>query len=93
MEASLLNAELTIDDAGCIILTGGMVPVWPKGYTVIGDPQNFMVLDAGGEAVARSGVQFSMGGGGVLGTDGRWANLECIADQGPVWMVGKVDRP
>lgn len=82
------RAELIADDAGCITLKDGTVPVWPKGYTVTGDAKSFTVLDAAGQKVAESGVQFKMGGGAVPTFDAAWTNSECAAASTQIWWVG-----
>lgn len=87
------HAELTVDDAGCIVLKNGALPVWPKGYTVTGDAKSFAVLDADGRTVAKSDVPFSMGGGSIPDADSGWTNVGCVPDSGNIWMVGKVDTP
>lgn len=90
MEA-LLAARLESGDDGCVYARRGdelATLVWPKGYSVSGDSDSFTVQDAKGVAVAQSGIDLNIGGGGVDAVDDRWSNKGCAT--GVLWMVGQI---
>lgn len=90
MEA-LLRATLIADEDGCVIAkTAGdhATLVWPKGYTVRGNPGSFEILDSDMNVVAPSGVPLAIGGGAAGRFNDAWTGRECLT--GRLWMVGRV---
>lgn len=90
MEA-LLRAQLAASEDGCVYAQtdgGAVTLIWPKGYAVSGDQDSFTVRDADGTAVARSGTDLDIGGGGVDTVDDGWSEKSCAT--GTLWMVGQV---
>jgi hypothetical protein len=92
MEASL-GGILTADEKGCIRVTSGSsgqyssTPVWPKGYTVQGDAKSFEILDGSKNVVARSGVPFQVGGGGIDRFKDTWTHRACLNGT-KLWAIG-----
>lgn len=92
MEA-LLIATLEADSNGCVYAGAGddrVALVWPQGYTVSGTLESFTVHDANGDAVATSGVDVNIGGGGGGPMSDEWTNTDCTADA--IWMVGQIGK-
>jgi hypothetical protein len=90
---ALLEGTLTADDDGCVHAktSGDLVAlVWPRGYTVAGDPGSFEIRNAQGDVVARSGSPLSMGGGVTDTVNEAWGDADCAT--GALWVVGESQR-
>jgi hypothetical protein len=85
--AALLDTMLTLRADGCLAAEGadGAVIVWPAGYTAERFGPSFVVVrDAGGTAVAQTGVPVSLGGG-----EGAPATGPCLAPGTTHWNVNQ----
>lgn len=88
---ALASGTLLLEQ-GCLRLEGGMLPIWPPGYTLRVEGGQVLIIDGGGGLAARAGEEVCMGGGQSGVTD-EWVLQQIpAACRGDYWIVGSA-RP